>query len=264
MRRAYFGLYEGRHVSRIKNHKMARLRREDRERQILDGAIRFFSEHGFGGQTRELARQLGITQPLLYLYFPSKQALIEKVYQELFLMRWRPEWEALVADRRQPLRVRMTRFYLEFQETIFSREWVRMFVYAGLDGMDYNRRTLERLEKQIFRPLCAELRIDAGYPVPSLKAITPLELEYIWQLHGRLFYWNMRRYVYAQPERGSFEDVIEMMMDDLFGGSAKVLHRLLGAPPKGISPTGKGDSLRPSGPSSRRLASRRQPETVAE
>ncbi|WP_270933594.1 TetR/AcrR family transcriptional regulator [Falsiroseomonas oryzae] len=209
---------------------MARLKREDRERQILDGAIRFFSEHGFGGQTRELARQLGVTQPLLYLYFPSKQALIERVYQELFLTRWRPEWEVLVADRSLPLRVRMTRFYAEFQETIFSREWVRMFVYAGLDGVDYNRRTLERLEARIFRRVCVELRLAAGYPEVAPETVSPAELEYVWQLHGRLFYWNLRRHVYGLPDRAAAEEVIEMMMDDLLAGSALVLARLLGPP----------------------------------
>lgn len=209
---------------------MARLKREDRERQILDGAIRFFSEHGFEGQTRELARRLGVTQPLLYLYFPSKQALIERVYQELFLTRWRPEWEALVADRSLTLRVRMTRFYAEFQETIFSREWVRIFVYAGLDGVDYNRRTLERLEARIFRRVCIELRLAAGYPEPSPDDVTAGELEYVWQLHGRLFYWNMRRHVYGLADRVAVSDAIETMMDDLVGGSAVVLARLLGPP----------------------------------
>ena len=40
-----------------------------REKQILEGAISFFSEVGFTGQTRELSRRLGITQPLLYRYY---------------------------------------------------------------------------------------------------------------------------------------------------------------------------------------------------
>lgn len=219
--------------------RMARLKRADRERLILNGAISFFSEHGFGGQTRELARQLGVTQPLLYLYFPSKQALIERVYQELFVTRWRPEWEALVADRRLPLRMRMTRFYAEFQETIFSREWVRMFVHAGLEGLDYNRRTLERLEARIFRCVCVELRLAAGYPEPALDAITAAELEYVWQLHGRLFYWNMRRHVYDMPDRVGVDEAIQTMMDDLVGGSPLVLARLLGPPAQVAAPQAK-------------------------
>jgi AcrR family transcriptional regulator len=210
---------------------MVRMKRKDRERQILEGAIKFFSEHGFAGQTRELARQLGVTQPLLYVYFPSKQTLIERVYQELFLTRWRPEWETRLADRTLPLGQRMVSFYQEFQATIFSREWVRMFVYAGLSGLDYNRRTLERLETRIFRRVCVELRVHAGYPEPLSDQITAGELEYVWQLHGRLFYYNMRQHVYGLPARVSPEGIIEMMMDDLLGGSPAVLERLIGPPP---------------------------------
>ncbi len=54
---------------------------------IVREAVSFFAEHGFEGQTRELARRLGITQPLLYRYFPDKAALIDRVYREVFLDR---------------------------------------------------------------------------------------------------------------------------------------------------------------------------------
>jgi AcrR family transcriptional regulator len=93
---------------------MARMKREDRERLIVEGAIKFFAERGFSGQTRELARGLGITQPLLYRYFPSKQALVDRVHEELFVRRWNPAWEALTADRRLDLGERIRLFYLEF------------------------------------------------------------------------------------------------------------------------------------------------------
>jgi AcrR family transcriptional regulator len=71
-----------------------RLQPFDRERLIVEAAVRFFAENGFEGQTRKLAASLGITQPLLYRYFPSKEALIERVYQEVFIGRWNPDWEA--------------------------------------------------------------------------------------------------------------------------------------------------------------------------
>ena len=48
---------------------MTRLSRAERERQIIQAAIRFFAEVGFAGRTRELAERAGITQPLLYRYF---------------------------------------------------------------------------------------------------------------------------------------------------------------------------------------------------
>jgi hypothetical protein len=54
-----------------------RLTREAREKLIVDGAVRFFAEVGFGGQTRELARQLRMSQSLLFKYFPTKVDLID-------------------------------------------------------------------------------------------------------------------------------------------------------------------------------------------
>src|SRR5512141_3342855 len=91
-----------------------RLGRPERERQIVDGAIRFFAERGFEGNTRELATRLGVTQPLLYRYFPTKQDLVERVYREVFLRRWDPAWEALLADRSRPLGERLREIYRSY------------------------------------------------------------------------------------------------------------------------------------------------------
>ena len=52
-----------------------------------------------GGQTRELAQRLGVTQPLIYRYFPTKQDLIDRVYEEVFVGRWRPEWTDLIRTK---------------------------------------------------------------------------------------------------------------------------------------------------------------------
>ena len=74
-----------------------RLAPEDREHQIVQAAIAFFARHGFDASTRDLAKELGVTQPLLYRYFPTKEALVDRVYEEVFVRRWNPEWD----DRRQ-------------------------------------------------------------------------------------------------------------------------------------------------------------------
>src|SRR3984893_14769207 len=62
-----------------------RLDPEDREREILDGAVAFFPEVGFDGGLRDLAKRLGITHQNLFRYFPTKEALIESVYKEVYL-----------------------------------------------------------------------------------------------------------------------------------------------------------------------------------
>ena len=70
----------------------------ERKRQILDRAIQFFAKHGIDGQLRNLTKELGVTHTLLYHYFPTKDALIQEVYKEVFESRWKPEWEDLLDD----------------------------------------------------------------------------------------------------------------------------------------------------------------------
>ena len=209
---------------------MARLKREDRERQIVEGAIKFFAERGFSGQTRELARSLGITQPLLYRYFPSKQALIDRVHDELFLRRWNPHWENLVGDRSLELPERIRLFYTEFCNAIFSREWVRMFVYSGLDHVGYNGQVLANIESRILRRLGVELRVACGYKEVGPDELTQAELEYAWELHGMAFYYHVRKHVYGLPMLSSLADLVANMGIMFVAGGCQVLARSVGKP----------------------------------
>ena len=92
------------------NTTRQRLQPEDRERLILDGAISFFAEVGFEGSTRELAARIGVTQPLLYRYFPTKEVLLDRVYREVYLSKWDPRWESQIVDRDIPLEDRYADF----------------------------------------------------------------------------------------------------------------------------------------------------------
>lgn len=66
-----------------KRPRARRMNPVEREQMIVRKAVKFFAEHGFDASTRELAKHIGVTQSLLYRYFPTKQALIEKVYSHV-------------------------------------------------------------------------------------------------------------------------------------------------------------------------------------
>ena len=91
--------------------KQRRLSPDDRRKEFVAKATEFFSDEGFGGGTRALARRLGVTQPLLYRYFPSKDDLIKEVYRTVYLEPLETGWEKLLADRSRPLRDRLLEFY---------------------------------------------------------------------------------------------------------------------------------------------------------
>lgn len=199
-----------------------RLSPAERERQIVDGAIELFAEVGFGGQTRELSRRLGITQPLLYRYFPSKQDLVERVYREAFLGKWNPAWEALLADRTRPLRDRLVDFYGQYTEVIFTPQWIRLYLHAGLLGIGYNRRYIGRLEERLLRPICVEVRATLGLRATA-QAVTPEELELVWMFHAGIFYYGVRKYVYRMATRLGAERMIAAAVDGMLQGIPQTL-----------------------------------------
>jgi AcrR family transcriptional regulator len=172
-----------------------RLSPEDRKRDFIQKAAELFAEEGFGGGTRELARKLGVTQPLLYRYFPSKEDLIEAVYRSVFLDRWNPEWDSLLADRSVPIRKRLELFYCSYTDAIFNREWMRIYLFAGLKGLDLNRRYIEFVQDRILRRIIEEYRHEAGLPPHEKPAVAEMELA--WLLQGGIFYYGVRKHIYG-------------------------------------------------------------------
>ena len=173
-----------------------RLSPADRERQIVAGAVTFFSEHGLDGQLRDLAKQLGITHTLLYHYFPTKQALIERVYAEIFEGRWKPEWEVLLDDKKLDVEIKLTQFYSDYAKVILQSDWVRIFVFSGLSDRYITNRYFSLLREKLFPRLVRETRKYRG--VASRSKPSGRELELLIGLHGNIFYMGIRRWIYGQ------------------------------------------------------------------
>ncbi len=211
-----------------------RMRPELRERFIVDEAIRFFAEHGTDGQLRELARRLGVTHPLLYRYFPTKEALIERVYQELYLGRWKPEWDTMLRDGSRPFRARLTEFYVDYVATINSYEWTRIFIFAGLRGVGICQPYLAMVQQRVIEPIAAELRTLAPRQPAEGRPLTEHELELAWGLHGQIFYLAIRRWVYDMPVPCQLDRVIEAAIADLLDGAVKAM-RLVTPGPAGAT-----------------------------
>lgn len=190
----------------------------ERERQLLDGAVEFFSVHGFGGQLRDLAKSLGVTHTLLYHYFPTKQALIDRVYQEVFEGKWRDAWDDLLDDPNISAEDKFVRFYLEYVNSTLSREFVRILVFSGLTDHSITDRFFALLRKRLFPKLIRETRLYRG--ITSRAKPTERELELLMGLHGGFFYVAMRRWIYVQDVYAdkTQEDINEEMVRDRVAG----------------------------------------------
>ena len=199
--------------------KQRRLSPDERRSDFIRKAAEFFSEEGFDGGTRELARKLGVTQPLLYRYFPSKDDLIREVYRTVYLDRWNPSWDELLTDRSRPIRDRMQLFYEAYTDAIFNREWLRIYLFAALKGVEINKWYVGIVEDRILARIVTEYRAEAGLPDQSPA---PAELELAWVLQGGIFYYGLRRYIYESPVMEEKERVIANAVDVFLEGISRV------------------------------------------
>ena len=82
---------------------MARMKAKDRRKQLLETAAHCFAEHGYRGTTTAMiAAEAGVSEPIIYRHFKSKQdlfvALIEKVGDEVAR-----NWEEATQNTTTPL-----------------------------------------------------------------------------------------------------------------------------------------------------------------
>ena len=186
----------------------------------------FFAEVGFDGGLRELAQRLGITHQNLFRYFPTKEALIDRVYQEVYLSRWQPEWESLLRQPKRPLETRLTDFYKVYLHAIFRYDWVRIFVFAGLKGVGISQRYLALIQAKVIAPLAIELRLLAEGPGARKTPPSAEEMEVAWGLHGELFYLAVRRWVYDMPVPDDLDGIIEAAITRFMQGAPAAMRSI--------------------------------------
>jgi AcrR family transcriptional regulator len=207
----------------------------ERERQILNGAIQFFATHGLSGQLRDLAKSIGVTHTLLYHYYPTKQALLDRVYVEVFEGRWRSEWETLLDDPRLSPAEKLTAFYDDYTSNILTREFVRILVFSGLSEHSITDRFFEMLRQRLFPRLIRETRKDRG--TSSRSRASKRELELLMGLHGGIFYISIRRWIYGQSVHSldSFGTFDRALIRDRVDGYLAASRALFAVPSKDVS-----------------------------
>ncbi|MBV9065085.1 MAG: TetR/AcrR family transcriptional regulator [Methylobacteriaceae bacterium] len=207
---------QGKHLS----PKPRRLSPDERRREFVAKATEFFAEEGFAGGTRDLARRLGVTQPLLYRYFPSKDDLIKEVYRTIFLEPLDDGWDGLLADRSRPLRERLLEFYRGYTKVIFRRKWLRIYLYSGLKGLDINRWYVGIVRDKILTRIIRECRHELGLS-PQSRPTAP-EIEMAWVFHSGIFYYGVRKYIYESPVLEDQDQMIRDALDVFLAGYLQV------------------------------------------
>ncbi len=171
---------------------------QDRRRLILEQATEFFAEHGLTAQTRALAAACGISQRLLYRYFPTKDALLDEIYRTAIAGPFKAIWFSELSDRTKPLADRIVAFYTDYFATIFTRRWLRLFVSASLADMAMAPNYTSSMILHLLEVIVIEAAHADGITVPQDPA---LRHELAWTLHGALSHYAIRRHLYGFPQR---------------------------------------------------------------
>lgn len=183
-----------------------RLPPQERKAQFINKAIEFFSQEGFDSSTRQLAAKLNVTQPLLYRYFPSKDDLINQVYEAVYMGRWDDNWDKLLRDQSQSLEERLNIFYQQYTAKVFEDKWLRIFLFSGLKGIEINKRYLKFVQENVIQVIGDQYL--KAYKPQQLR-LTDREQEIIWVTHGSLIYYGIRKHVYGSGVYSDTFDIIE-------------------------------------------------------
>jgi AcrR family transcriptional regulator len=203
----------------VKKSSNRRLKPAVREQLILEEAGRFFAEHGFEGGTSALARRLGISQPLLYRYFPTKDALIERVHQTYFRDRQDDALYAILDDESVAPFERIVGFYRRYIK-MHDYQAIRLFLFSSLAGLTLNRTFFEDFERVILTRIVYALREAFGER--GSTPITDLELELAWSLHASIYYIALHRHVHGVPGAEA-SDLVEFKVRLFFEGARAMM-----------------------------------------
>jgi AcrR family transcriptional regulator len=202
-----------------------RARRGTGEERIVEEAKIFFADHGFRGSTRELARQLGVTQALIYKYFPSKQALIDAVFQSVFIDTWDPAVTEHLTAKTPSLDQRLTEFYQDFARRS-SPVSARLFMRANLDDQKLADRYTFALNERILTPMVAALRREAGLSTVARKPMMRAERELAMSLHSTIVFLGIRKFIYNSPLPDNLDDHVVLYVENFLAGAPSTMARI--------------------------------------
>jgi len=195
-----------------------RLSPEARSEMILDNAITFFAEHGFDGQMKDLAEQIGISQALIFSYFGSKQVLIERVYDRVYVSRWKHGWQALLEDRSKPFEVRLVDYYNDYFASIDEPIWIRIALYSGLAGNELTRRYVSDRVERILRTIVNETYENFAF---SKRDFPENDLyEIVWDLQASFLYGLIRKHVWRLPVMEDAQRLVQLRVRNFLDAMA--------------------------------------------
>jgi AcrR family transcriptional regulator len=191
----------------------ARLSGAERRRRILDAALQAFAAHGYHATSmREIAAAAGITKPVLYLHFESKERLFVALLEEISGELTARSASALAADAPAEARVRAAvEAFFEYVEQRPAAARVLLLVPGGApEALEASRAVQGQVTARIASLLARERELLPS--APDRERRLELFAEFAKQgLHGLAEWWA------AHPDVPR-SVLVEAAMDVLWAG----------------------------------------------
>ncbi|MGI9152976.1 MAG: hypothetical protein ACR2IY_03755, partial [Rubrivivax sp.] len=82
--------------------------------------------------------------------------------------------------------------------------------------------------QRILEPIAAELRHEFGLPDVSAVPLKSAEIELVWGINARVFYFGQRQWIFDVPVQDDLHALISLTVEHFLAGARVVLPRLVG------------------------------------
>lgn len=173
-----------------------KLNRAERRQVIVDSASSLFAERGFRGvTTRELARSAGVSEPVLYEHFRTKEDLYSAIIDHAKQQKDGEEDPHALLDAMASIEdprvyfLKLANLIADFHTT--HPEYIRQVLFAALEGHQLADLCFERNSGPVFAKVAAYLksRMTTGQlrstePTIAARAIVGAIMQYcLFELH---------------------------------------------------------------------------------
>lgn len=200
-----------------------RLRKDVRRRAILAEAGKLFSEGGFDVSTRLIAEKCGITQAALYKHFPSKDAIINGVFQSFFLDGEKDYFAEELTRSDLDVPNNIASAYIAFFARI-DRVKQRLFLLAAMQNYDLPRSFSAPLDHEILEPLVGQLRANLNLEGLNSRRMSIEERELAMMLHSTVVFLALRLNIYGiQRLKTDHGWIIKQHVDTWYAGAVQTM-----------------------------------------
>lgn len=184
-----------------------RQKAEEREQQILDVALALFARQGFAAtSTRQIAAEVGVTEGLIFHYFPTKAALLQSIASQRTMFVGEVQ-SLLERARGQPARDVLQGIVLGWVDAIHHQgDLVTMLLVESQSNDELNEAlrtvigaTAGRLAQYLqSRVEAGELRADLPVSTSALMFFSSLMLFFLTHRQLPAAEWRERATAFTQ------------------------------------------------------------------